>query len=1633
MLTLVNFVPFLELCNALGKNPLELNLDLGFIANGGDSLRAATLATAYKCHGLSITIQTILVVQTLRQLLSNVTKNQSTDSPVQHTDILSFQGADGPLDRGASFPFSPVCLKDGPNHSTLNVCVSCSARIHLDITPSLSGSDSVASTSSDAYPLRALPGTATPSEPIGNEALTEMQLHFIHGTLRDPHKNVITHSETYYSEDIPVMKLAWQAVIESEPIFSQNIFRGYVEGQDTPVFSWVESDIHEAVQHSDILNTPTYATSSFGAFFTVTPLNAKIDGRPVSKITWRVHHSLVDGYSAVLLLRKVLRLANGLDARPGPAFSVFLQNFRRYQESNQEIADRFWIKNANRLCTAKGNFMFPSTGELQTEIRSTRSMVKIDISTMHLRIDEVARELGVTRTAFFNAAWAISAGVYCDSDVIAFGTVCGGRTLPIPGVDEVVGPLVNTLPLVVRLDGPTSTKDLVLSVFRNLVALESFQWKSTQDMGLTTLIESALTVQFSLPSFQGFKTCPLSRETSQDSDFPLRIDVHGEGLIQFQYHEHRFTRDNVSRMALTFTNALEALLQGDKTVRSVIYGLRTEAGSSAILENSNCSITTMHSSIEEDLVTLFERQARKNPAGVALEKGSYSLTYEELDRDAGKVAQRLSHYIKPGEVVCVHSDRSFNWLIAVFGILKAGGVYCSLDQDMPAQLRSTVFSLSGARYFLVPDESQLPVTRESCPLAFSVSRTIAASTEPGICWQHRVRALPASPAYVCFTSGSTGIPKGVVCRHESLVAFQSTLEVRLFAEPGRRIAQLMSVAFDGSIHEIFSALTYGATLVLPSGPDPFAHLKIVDSAILTPSLARVLNPLDFAKLKWAYFVGEPVPQAVCDQWAAHKQLYNMYGPTEGTCGATIKRLFPARRVTIGRPNPTTRVYILTSLGAPAPLGIIGEIYLAGIQIADGYIALPEQTQERFLHDSIWATGERMYKTGDRGYWDENGEIVCLGRVDRQIKLRGYRVDLNDLEIRIADAYPLLDAVAVAQRGDSLVAMVQPMSLDVDELQSCLSSVLPHYAMPQVFIPVFELPMTSAGKIDYKKVSQAEPYGRLTSITVPRTKSEKMVEEAFRSILKLDDDAEISLASSFLELGGHSLSQLQLLQRLSRDFGTKVSLQNIVERPTIRDLAEFLDAHPAVPKAARLCPPIGEAPATPIENEWLQKYSSDIGSSSFNVCFSCTFDIEKVDRGRLVLAWERVLSRHKLLSCKYQTDRHGIARRVQTKCPPRVQCVRNVDLWKEVNRPFDILKSNPCRVFVTDNRLLLVLSHIVADYTALALLLREASLIYNEVEELDKAPRSYAEATVWYKLPAEKSLQYWSKTLGGLPRPSLLGRHVDRANYGGTSALSWIDGSILNRCLDYTKTVCVTMQQLAIASVAACLDTNLTRTDMVVGVPYINREAIEDVTTFGLFLEPLPVRITFEEAQSLAANNTKDSYIQSVRSSSQAALSNAIPWHQLLAHLGIKADYPNHPLFDIMVTVHDWRRSPAAVTSPLEMVAPGFDQPSFVWSGGAKFKLLCEFTILEQGELVMRLEYDPDCVTTEIIRTIQAKIPRALALLASDTRHSDIKNQLSMVDPNKESSDWAQIDPALVFGKPLNDMAACIGTKSLSRK
>ena len=823
MLAVSEFLVLYELCTVLNKSLLNVDFDTGFIANGGDSLGAVALAATCKSHGLNIPRQKILKSQTLRSILS--TKTHMTE-----VGIISAKGylaSKLPSEASElSYSSSTSSQDSAPSTSSGNIVdgqylLSENPGSHLSLSKrkSIHINDTAFSTDS--------PGP-----------LTEMQLLFILGTLRKAGSNVITHSEIYDTNHISVLKEAWRQVMESEPIFNQDFPHHQAVNASTACFDWSDLALQKDIEEKD-------ANLSITPSFRVTSIDDSTEPA-LSKVTWTVHHSLIDGYSASVLIDKVLRIANGeAPLPPGPTFSQFIRELNFFRKASRELGNAYWAGKQSDLNKASHELLLPLARSHDDYAGS--STLTFDITGVAQDIQLRARSIGVTPTSFFNAAWALTLAFYSDSDLVSFGAILSGRNLPIEGALNVIGPLLNALPLVIPFTMSMNIKELLQLTFDELVELEDYQW-TTSENGFYRNFHTALSIQLELPDCPDRRVRPLSRQTYQEHEFPLGVTVDSERQVSFNYHIHQFSKSSIHRLGETYLRTLSLLLDFDGIVNNISRHLLPMSQVELLHRFSNCSLSTLTEGIKDDLVTCFERIVREIPHNIAIEKGCERMTYQELDRISSKIAFCLSGHITRGEIVCVYSDRSVYWLCAIFGILKAGGVYCSVDPTFPKEFRDRIFGQSGAKIFIKALACQSEMVPELCAVSFTVQDIVDLPDckEFG----HRHVAESQSPAYICFTSGSTGIPKGVLCTHSGLVAFQSSLDVRLFAAPGRKVAQVMSVAFDGSIHEIFSALTHGATLVLPSGSDPFGHLHSVDSAILTPSLARLLDPEEFERLKW---------------------------------------------------------------------------------------------------------------------------------------------------------------------------------------------------------------------------------------------------------------------------------------------------------------------------------------------------------------------------------------------------------------------------------------------------------------------------------------------------------------------------------------------------------------------------------------------------------------------------------------------------------------------------------------------------------------------------------------------------------------------------------------------------------------
>ncbi|KAF2647173.1 acetyl-CoA synthetase-like protein [Lophiostoma macrostomum CBS 122681] len=878
--------------------------------------------------------------------------------------------------------------------------------------------------------------------------------------------------------------------------------------------------------------------------------------------------------------------------------------------------------------------------------------------------------------------------------------------------------------------------------------------------------------------------------------------------------------------------------------------------------------------------------------------------------------------------------------------------------------------LTGSR---VPDLDP-PVT---CQIHLSVEELLAAMTPCSADVNEIIPVeRPEAGAYLCFTSGSSGHLKGVLCTHGSLVAFRKDHEVRLNDSLGRRIAQYMSPGFDGSIHEIFSALSYGATLVLraPSQKNPFSHLGTADAAILTPSIAAMLDVNDYPRLRYAYFVGEPVSQRICDSWAGHKAVYNMYGPTETTCGATIKRLQTRRPVTLGSPNPSTRIYIMNDREQLSPLGMVGEIYLSGIQVAKGYIGRPKETESVFLPDTnLPHYGESMYRTGDRGYWNGDGELVLVGRSDRQIKLHGYRIDLNSLETHLKSISGCIDA-AIALRDDYLVAQIQPAYMDPAAFTKQLRDVIPAYSMPRYILPVASLPLTSAGKTDYRAIASHDYGGSHGPVAIPETFGARLVQEAIRNVFGLSPGAVINMTADLFHFGGTSIQQLALSHKLSQERKYDVPIGVLFDCSSLQELAESLESLDESTEgnhAAKL----GDLGVSPTEREWLHKYSHKDGSPAFNVHFACTIDAG-IDAERLLESWNIILSRRRMLNSHYMIDADKCASIGYRGSPPRVREIGTVDAIQEINTLINPFQGPLIRS---------VISSVTSRRSSSCSRKSDCCTIMSHSRPLrSRTPRPIGTH------PHPMKIAFWKDHLSNYEMTEFsIGRIQGRSNWSGSSSFDEIPDNTLTSMKEFAQAHNCTMHQICLASVSLALQYRTAACDIVVGAPYLNRHSEEDQNVVGLFLEPLPIRIRYPPTQHGSHEDEENvSFIEHVKLSSRDALAHAMPWDQLRTHLGHKAQLPNQSLLDVMVTYQEPEHVPLSGIAGL--------RPMSVVPGGAKFTLVAESTSSDMGGLMLRLEYSDECFGSKDITTLHKLIQIALQGIVGNREYRELREDLRPV-------------------------------------
>ncbi|WP_164002997.1 non-ribosomal peptide synthetase, partial [Pyxidicoccus caerfyrddinensis] len=1179
---------------------------------------------------------------------------------------------------------------------------------------------------------------------------------------------------------------------------------------------------------------------------------------------------------------------------------------------------------------------------------------------------------GATPFMVLLAAFQTVLSRYSGQDDVCVGSPIANRTRA--ETEGLIGFFVNTLVLRARLGGNPTFRQLVAQARE--VTLGAY---AHQDVPFEKLVEELkperhlnrsplFQVMFILQNtpttelrLSGLTLAGMDTDARTSKfDLTLALTELPQGLsVGVAYNRDLYHQDTVDRLVGHLRVLLEAAVRAPDT-RLAALPLTVDVERQRLLVEWNDTHATF---APVTVQALFEAQAARTPDAEAVVAEDSRLTYRELNRRANQLAHHLRELgVGPEVPVGLYLDRSASALVGLWGILKAGGAYVPLDPAFPLERLRAILADAGARALVT--QSTLAER-----LGWSAGAVIRLDADAPVLTGRSDAdpvpvAAPENLAYVIFTSGSTGRPKGVAIEHRQLINYVEGVSRRLELPDSASFASVSTLAADLGNTAVFPALCHGGALHLVSreqASDPAALAALFEREavdclkIVPPHLQALLasgNPERVLPRQRLVLGGDVSDWSLIDRvhaLAPGLEVFNHYGPTETTVGVlTLKVARGAEgrvsvSVPLGRPIPNARTYVLDARLVPVPVGVPGELCIGGLVVGRGYLGRPDLTAERFIPDPYsGAPGARMYRTGDRARVLADGRIEFLGRVDHQLKLRGYRVELGEVEAALERHPAVREAVVLARDGQSggkrLVAYAVPVAgqtLVAESLRDFLSVTLPDYMVPQAFVVLDALPLTPNGKVDRGALPApdfvvAEP----ESFTAPRTETEKVLAGLFAEVLGLAQ-VQVGVHGSFFELGGHSLLATQAISRIRGAFGIDLPLRELFEAPTVAALADRVD------RAVRagvgfIAPPLRrrreQQDVLPLsyaqQRLWFLEQLTP-GSAFYNVPavvkLTGPLDVAALER-----SFEALVRRHESLRTTFRAE-GGLP--VQVISPAGRVELKRVDLGglpeaereqearrraeEEAARPFDLaqgplLKTSLLRLGEQEHVLVLMTHHIVSDGWSMGILVREVAALYEafslgRTSPLPELAVQYPDYAVWQREwlkgeVLEAQLGYWKQQLEGAPatlelptdkpRPAVQTFRGEVRQALWPKAL-WRDLESLGRREGATPFM------VLLAAFQTVLSRYAGQEDVSVGAPIAGRTQAETEGLIGFFANMLVLRAKLEAGQSFRQ------LLRQVRETTLGAYAHQeVPFEKLVEELQPERDLSRSPLFQVTLTLQN---------------------------------------------------------------------------------------------------------------------------------
>ncbi|WP_018690923.1 non-ribosomal peptide synthetase [Algicola sagamiensis] len=1259
------------------------------------------------------------------------------------------------------------------------------------------------------------------------------------------------------------------------------------------------------------------------------------------------HHSIMDGWSGPVLLQTVHRYYNQLIHQHTPTVDVDLAYFEAQDHGIAQApqANAFWRQEKQQFTSANDiNFMLSK----KIDLNHTTTIAQPEAATFTIQpeitkgMKSLCQRLGVTMNVLLQFAWHKLIQTYTQDEQTIVGTTVSGRDLPVEDVSGSVGLYINTLPLAVHWSEDTSIESTLkaiqlsianLNTYSN-VALSELQTQGERLFHTLFVYENYPDVNPSQSSHDAIENHFNIRHAVEKGNYPLSLmafeqesDSHSDLHLKLNFGADWLTSEDAAALLAQLEMLLNQVTESTERSHHSLSLVTPEMAQRITQWNQTqapfASMQTLHG--------LFEEQAKKTPDDTALvfegEPLSYQALNDRADRLARKIQAQYGDDMRADCLIALYLDRSLEMVISMLAVMKAGAAYLPISPEYP-QAR-TRFILEDTQATMILTQPKHQKTLQSClasnknqPILLDVTRSFDGSDLPEL----QSISGPHDLAYVIYTSGTTGQPKGVMIEHRNAAFLMNAQHQNFYVSKCQSALSFAAYVFDASVSEIFVALTHGLTVYVCSEQerkDPQAVSALIEQhqvelATIPPALLTLLEPASLQSLKVLVSAGEAASDEILRQFSHENcQVINAYGPTEGTVCATTHDYQPGDISTnIGGPISNAQVYVLNKEHQQVPIGAQGELYIGGAGLARGYLNRPELTQERFIQHPLAREDDkaRLYQTGDQVRWLPTGELEFLGRNDDQIKIRGYRVELGEIEqvLLQMDAIKQTHVSAPRHQGEvHLVAylVAENSPLDVASMQEVLTNNLPSHMVPSAFMEIDHLPMTINGKVDTKALPAPE-FVQQQSYVAPRTEIERTLCETWQTVLGIE---KVGVEDNFFRLGGNSIIAIKLISACRKALDVEMPLALLFDHKTVAGMAKHLShtKQILIPTVEHNYPPLSFAQERLL---FIERFEH--GSDAYHIPYLAKLD-EGVSAQLIQDALNQVIDHHPVLKTVYRQHdgmdyQHILDESIEIS---QVMVTDEAGLYEAVQSniatPFDLQHEASIRVtqYALPNSeayLLILWHHIAFDGWSVERFMDDLSIAYqgfatNSSTVLSEQSIQYTDYAAWQRdylsgryLSELKG--FWQDTLSGfetlnLPtdftRPAQQDHRGQEFEFDLEPALS----AKLRQLAEQQETTLFTLLLSGFyTTLALCAD----QADIVIGTPSDNRDHSQTQNMVGFFVNTLPLRAQVDRQMKLSDFVT---HVHSVVTG--AKVHQSLPFEKLVSLMNVERDPSRHPIFQVM--------------------------------------------------------------------------------------------------------------------------------------